>query len=755
MTDNRVHHAEDPVPKISLREVLKSLVLESATQASMHSSLSIAKAEHDHYQAEYDSVEYQFSKYPCMKERATKRRDDAKKEVDKLELQLKNKETAQESIVVGLEQAIFNVQQLASSSETVSRKDFETLQRSHDTLQDRFDKQQDRCDSQQEDIDKLKESLKALTKEVSEAQHLQDESSRKLQAIDNHTTALQKRTTINENSIELVKKDSQTKVDHLRKALQPKIDTLDSKTASNAKAIEGLNTVCENQKSATSELTNGLAKNKTEAIAHGETVRQLGQKVDGFSASVEVAEELAAKREQELERVWSEITEPGKESVAKRLKRQDQAINNLSTKMQSISAPEVPKVTGPTLAQFSQLEHKVTDLDKDVQDSKEALVEVRKRSDIGADTGTTLLSESAKAEFASREFVNDGMDVLRREIGEESDDRDGIIAKKLDSQSEESREGLRALSNKFEEFVEVQKQELIQLREKTTDAQAWANTQIGSMAKTLESLQTQQTTLSESIHALQKRSPASVVNSPAAAPSTQFRPASLPDTHTLTNGVSSPSNANWAARPNGSAVNSRPSPMTPGAGPTNHELVGMLNGMSAHVQHLKQRMDNLTTDELSQQMTEQWSRMFQAKIDALQKDISTLRGRCHPLEAAVNTLQTTNNAFGGRLHSLEQFSHALRADLDHFKTQMPKNNADTETLQKSVQGIETQTKAAIESAKAEVAEDIKAQTEHYVKVSRQIDVLQREINFLHGEYADLKGKCDGLEASMELEDLDE
>ncbi|KAM0713781.1 hypothetical protein Q7P37_010743 [Cladosporium fusiforme] len=773
VTNGQVSHDEDS--SSSLHESLKSLVSELALQASLQNSLGVAKAMLDKYQVDYTSMAHQFTNFPPIKERLTKMRDGAKEEFEKLERQVREKEAAQESLTSNLEQAILDVPSRAHLG-TVPREDFDKLQRSHEilershkTLEDRFDKQQEHCSKQAKAIDEFREALKSITKDVSDTKKFRAESSGSLQAIDKRTTALEGRATTNEAG------------------------------------IQGLRPSVEDHKRAITELKTSLAKNKIELIAKDDTIKSLGLRVDEVDSTITGVEgRVTAKVDvckDDLEKIRSAITEAGKESVVTRLRRQDQLINNIWTKIENISKAPTPPTptcaqeniaaqvdgykkeleqvrsqiaedgkesvmnrlkeqdavinnvrkivedisnvpTAPNPAQLSGLEERLSGLDKEVRALKETTA-------VGQDKD--MLSESDMMAPASQTYVTEQLIRLESTFDDKSDETCKMISDHASSQVEEVRqELLKLLSDRIEKLSKSQAhcEDSRQLDMKeNTNTTARTHAQLASLAKSFEGLQSQVTAFSDTVRALQNRP--SIPAVPTPPPPAQFRPTSLPGTPTLPqiNGISSPSNANLVGRPNRQPSYPMQSPV---GAPTSQDIASLrsdLTGTVAHVHHLRQRMDNLTTEELVERMIEQVKRL---------PDYVNFQAVANTFQAAIDTLQTRGNTTNDRLSSLSQSVKTLHVDLHNLKTQLSTIDLSTvQTLRTSVQNMEStirqlpndvksQTQVAIETAKVEVAKDVDAQTNHLTKLTKQFTAHEGAIVKLNGRVSLHEEACNKL-----------
>lgn len=711
----------------SLHDVAKALVSQMAAQASLYNSLSIAKNKFDRYQVEYASMERQFQQFPPMRERLTKRRDEATNEVVNLERQLKEHEATHESLAATLEHAILNVPnraQIAPNSELVSRENFEFLQRSHETLQNRFDqqqekfeKQQSQCHKQQADIEDLR---KLLTHGVADSTKFRDESLQKLQHVDKRTAALEERSAANEKSIKQAKDTSNVFATQLNDTVNSKFDVF-ATTVSTSKADNkaGIEALAQGLKEATCKLTEGLSKNKTDLAGLETTINRLYQRVGDTDASM-TAQIVVC--ENEIKKIYSEIREPGKDSAVTRLKRQDQLLNNTWTKAEKIS----------------QLEKVVDDLQKEFRTIQE---KQNNRQDATAAIRTSLQIASPNSTFASREFVEEQLRILKESIDEDSDMRDTTVADRVMSESESSKNGLKELSNRLEELGQNLSHESNQLSKKATDAQTWAHAQITTIEMTLEKMQSQLDLLSGTVQSLQKRPSPAITVPPADTP--QFRPVSLPGTPTGVTGQpghrgSMTGPGPGPGRPDGTALQPSRGAISP-VGPSSQELARMqnsINSLAAQYQNLKYRFDNLTTEESARMMVDQMSRMYPAPKD---------------FQASVHILQDLNNAVDNKVNSINDSMISLRVDLDQFRSDVSTDNDRSQVLalQSSVQGLENtirtlqddlegKTKAAIESARGEVAKDISAQTDSIMKLNDRFKILQDRVTEVQGNVSALE-----------------
>lgn len=655
-----------------LREVVQALVSELAERASIQNFFSIAEKKLEKCENEYTANENQFSKFPPVKERLTKRRDEARDAAHKLERQLQEKKITQERIASRLEQAILEMPLLAPKPENGSRENFEilqrsheSLQRSHETLQERFDRQQECCEKQQVTIDGLKSSFESLRKDVAAGvKKTADVSLQTMQAVDKRATPLEQRASNVESLIKSVKKDSQTKAEderNARKSMQSEIDGINASTKENTTHIKGL-------------------------------------------------------------RISLESSRPP---------------------------------PGPTLAQFSELQRLVTDLEKDPKVFKEALGQNHKQ----ASTGSNVVPQYAGADFATRSYVDQKFQERDDWIDSHFAERDKLISDSMTT-------AIADLRTTIEALLEAQSKQAGDLNKKDEEFQNLSQ-EVATMTKTLEELQSKQTVLAD---AVQKRLSQPTATAPTAPnPTPQFNQISSPTTPNLphANGVNSLTNASLPGRPNGTSVPPRTSPWGTGVADLSGQNIAALQrtiealqnehkGTAAHVHHLKHRFDNLTTDELVQRMGDQFSRMypaasdFQAVVKSLSAALRDHDDKMATLEAFIGTPSASNNTLHDRLSSLEQNANSLRIDLDHFRNQMPTNNSgDLEPLKKAVQSMNNtvqlikqnldNAKAAIQGLKTEVSTDVKAQNELIAKLEGQSTILQGSLAGIRGNLSSLEG----------------
>lgn len=625
----QVNGRDDASLKKSLIDSLAAYTSHLTADASLRFSHDLARRQLEHATAEVQSMESHFQKYPAIAERTKNDKARATEKVAKLDLQLKANVVLQSKLAISVSESIFSLFSRAEANlpephpDAVSREEYEGLQ-------DRFQKQQDLLDQHQDRYEKQSSLIERLEKSVKEISDAAAQTSTVDRTLTGEITALKART----QKVELAEQSEKrslrdltaTVSDHTSDIRQLKSDVTQNKSAQD----QALGSVKSTANSATSSVT-------TLREDLGKIERHLRGEFKPIKNGVD--------------QIFAEISEPGKESVLKRLKKHDQNINNLWTKFESSEKPIEP-------ARIKLLEDRVGGLAEDLSKVKVDVKDPLSNAAATQDSVSTEVPHGSNSVAFREEVAHDTHQSLlafKEEIVNDTHQSLLDLAEGFDNHGEHIKEHsaeLATLSAKLEKLDQTQKDDFRQLgalhrasNDKHTSTNAACvsiEEKIASFTHKTDTLQSNFDSLSEIVKSLQKRPALSA--SPANGPnSQQFRPLPPPSPSVAsprTSATPGPAQINGFHPPNNMAATHN---LTNGAlgGPSNNRPVvtpDQIDGIWGSIQSLRQRFDNLTTEEVVKAMVDQASKMFPAAKE---------------FQAAVSVLQQVDKDFASRLGTFE------------------------------------------------------------------------------------------------------
>jgi DNA repair exonuclease SbcCD ATPase subunit len=652
---------EEDATKKLLIDSLAAFTSHMTADAALQVSYDLARSQLEIATAQYKNMQSHFEKYPTIKEQTSADKSKAAVQVAKLELRLKASMDSQSKLTMSVSQAIFDLFSRAEAAlrlpepqlDVVSREDYESLQ-------DRFQKQQDLLDQYQDRFEELDKTIR----EVSEASNqAKTRSSTTEWALGGDITALKTRIQRIEASEESEKRTlrdlAATVLTHTNDFSRVSSDILDNKLNLAAKE-DALNAVSRTAKSAASSAS---------------TVREDLSKIERQLPPIK----------NELGQIWSEINEPGKESVLKRLKKHDLTINNLCTKVESIENPieaRIKLLKDSVESLTGDLSNVRDDVDRNAaaiilpSAATSAPIGTPHGFDIGkfkqevVDEATALVSELAEGHdehTAMIEGLQEKLGLLSIEVDKSNHDHADRFRQleSLDQLNNDSASakyasiekvvaGLTSKTETLQTNINTNSETIKSLDRATNDKHALASAACVSIEKTVagfkskaDTLQSNLESLSEMVKFLQKRP------SPSASPANgtearQFRPL--------------PSQSPGSAQTNGfhpPNTSTAPPHLTNGAlaVPSNSRTTvtpDQIEGIWASIHSLRQRFDNLTTEEVVKAMVDQSTKMFPAAKE---------------FQAAVNILQNVDKDLVGRLGSLDTRLGSLTQNLNNLRSE--------------------------------------------------------------------------------------
>lgn len=672
----------------------KVIIDHMATRCSLQVAQRLVVGQLEKAHAEYDSMRKDFPKFPAVQERVSSNRDKLQGEMSIYDRQLESLEGEHARIASMLSKAVSEVLENIDTrpQDVVSRNDYDALDQRHQRLEKRHQALQDSYKSQQSAIEELQRSVKSM---IANAAAAKNTESQRHQVTSKRFDALER--------MQQTETSSTQKVDQMEHRVYSRLDTLsgdaEKEKVKNKAANDGL-------KSELSDLKSSLAKNKADTIAKLASLSQYGPKLDSLTTTVsKQGSDLQSLNGQvdtcknELDKVWSEIADSGKGSVVERLKRQDQSIMNLWTRVEATAKD-------PAVEKVSKLQELVKCLEDEFQKIKD-----EPKSDV-----RPLVSEQVP-QYVTEDCLNQRISTLENQIEEDSTERDASIASYVDGRYESvdsAKEKFELLSKKLEGFSAEHRKAMDASVMTNADFQSETKKIVESHHTTLVSLdlqlkgglekveraQAQLKGVSDKVDALEQRLAPRQSSAPPSAnphavqsprmPAPQQIPSPLPQgparhpsffAHSPIDQTQRPGNFPVPGNPN--AVRSPITQNTPfnqpngvhaGSSPSHQDFTHLQNqitGVSGHVQQLRQRFDNLTTEEVVRSMVDQMSKMypaaknFELAAKELQVAMSKLLGNHSHMRQALDSIfvkqDGNNKAVAERMRRLEDMLEELKS----------------------------------------------------------------------------------------------
>jgi chromosome segregation ATPase len=648
-----------------LSTLLNLVRAESAVQVSQ----KLAKIQLAAATSEFQNMKHNFPKFPSIEERMKKGKFTADQEVDKLESQLKINADAQPGLAKSLAAAFVDISSRAEerrvpevSPEAVTRQEFKELQDSFAKQQSMLEKQQDQFAKQQDLVDKQQQLIEKL-----QSSHA-DSNKTALQAREQATTTeseMIKDLTKLENQLQIIEASVHSGVERVGKEMQLQLDNVvqDAKRA---------RTAAERHETVVTQTTEKLE-------AQSRVINQLSTTIDAATNTVSGAQKGLTKLEERLTATKNEVGQIGANEqrvIAQLLREYDQKLNDLRTLVESLRS-ESAHLQDELVAQKA--------------------VKAQKAEDTPNPVMLTKSDDKAAAPADSEAFmaqVEAALAHLKSEMEDDANTRDEVIGGAQDEQEAKlarTKEQLSSLAQKVETLekqADACSSGIQRLQQTTDEKHAQTNAALKEIQGTYATLQEKTTSLSENIAALEKR-PVAAAHMPAPSAVTdavQFRPVAAQSprgsgsrsgsTSGQANGVHSPRNP--ASPFGGGFANGAPLPREIDV------LSNQIQGLVGTVRNLKQRMDNLTTEEVFRAMADQFmstfpgAKEFQAIVDALKVMDANLAARLDTSDSKVNMLhgnqtelrrkldELANRVFEGQVRTsdVEEEAKVLRKDFE-------------------------------------------------------------------------------------------
>lgn len=728
--------------KKQLLESLVTLTSHITADAALRSSHDLAKRQLENATAEHQNMKGHFQKYPAIEERTTSDKTKAAEKVAKLGKQLKPSEDSQLKLAAPMCEAIWNLFSMAEASKqlpepqpnAVSKEDYEALQ-------DRFQRQQDLLDQQTSMIEGLVKTVKEASESATQAK----------------------------NQASTVDRSISASID----TLKIRISKVESHDQPEKRKLHDMATTVSKQTSDIEQLRSDISDNKSELAAKANTLDTISHTVNSATSSTKALSDGLGKVERqipnikdelnqiwkEVNQIWKEVSETGKGSVISRLKSYDKTITNLWTKVEANENSVETRV--------KPVEERLEGLGQDLMKVRENLAEERlgslglaqELSKVKEDTrlhasSNAVASVPAPAATSAPTSAPESFDLasFKEEVVQEAGEQTEVLSEEMDKHSEAIetlKGGLDSLAKKLGDLEldhangTRQRQSLDQANNDrhasisaTCDLIKESVTAVEGRADTLQS---DLRSLSTTVESLQNRPPVASppVNGPVVS---QFRSlpqpsaqAPSPRTSAMvgfpqTNGIHPP---NPTAAPQ-QMVNGTP------AGPSNNDMAvtvtsDQMQGLWATMHGLRQRMDNLTTDEVVKSMVDQASKMypapkdFQAAVTALQNADKTLGTglASHDMRLTSNDQQLTTLR-----HSFKGYQDAQLQEQAQLNTQIQQLRGDVATTKNVTDQLPKESNDQISKAQKMFDDAVEAQTNTIVDIRKEVTNIRNQVNAL-------------------------
>jgi hypothetical protein len=667
--------------KKQLLESLMALTSHITTDASLRSSYDLAKFRLERATIEHKNMEGSFSKFPAIKERTSNDKAKAAEKVAKLEKQLDTSGNSQVKLAAPLCDAIWGLFSKVQASSLPEPRPDAVSREDYDGLEDRFQKQQDL-------LDKQSSLIEELTTDVKEAKE----------------TAVQA-------------KNQASKTDRIVPgdiaALNTRIGKVETSEQTDKPILRDLVKMVSNQKGDIQLLRSDVVQNKSDlaAVKEDSLTRHKGATLSASEGLGKLERQLIAIKN-DVGQIWKEILEPGKSTVIERLKTHDKNINNLWTRAgSSESSSKALELRVKSAEEL--LENLSQNLDKVKGDNSESerIKHVEERivglgQELDKVKADALLkasddaAASAPANSAQSNTLNKfDPDAFKQEVVDDVEEQTATVAEAVDEHGKEIdklKAGLGSLTEKLDrleldhdnEDRERQSQDLANNERHNVMNAKCDRIQAAVIVfkNTTDTLRKDIDTLSTTVEFLQDR-PSQTSSAMNATVAQQFRPVSVqpPRAPTPRTSVSGPTQTNGIHPPNGTVP---PQQTINGTltGPSNGEVAINMEWAAvwAAINSLKQRYDNLTTEELMRKIVDQSTKIYPA-AKAFQEAVLVLQDTDKRHDAKLTSLEMRLTPLEAKVGGLAQNMALVRHEFKSHATEVNINmNGRIQQLQVDV-----------------------------------------------------------------------
>jgi chromosome segregation ATPase len=723
--------------KKQLLESLVALTTHITADSSLRSSHELARRRLESAEAEHKNMTSFFQKYPAIEERLADERDKAAKKVAKLDKQLELSGASQAKATAPLCETIWDLfSKVAASSRPEPQRDVVTREE-YEGLQEHFQKQQDLLNQHQGCIEKQSSLIDELKKTVN------DKSAKSVQA-----------------KIQTENTDRNILGDIT--SLKARLDKVETSEQMDKDMLKDLVPMTQKQKDDIQRLASDIALHKSDLAAKENALTRLKSDLDSATSSTSAmrvdlgkVERQLTVNKNEVEQIWKEIKETGKQPVVWRLKTHDQLLNNLDTKVKSAEgrlsnlSQDLNKQPEGSMepARMKLAEEKIDKLAQELSKIKEDV----KLKALNHDAAVVPAPATSSEQTAPPPNFN--FDAFKQEVVDDVEEQTEELAKLMDehdAQITQLKEELGSLSdkhNRLELGHENEVRERQSMDQGNSEAHAVMNAKCDSIQSdattlkdTTDTLRSDIDSLSATVRSLQDRLPQPAASVNGAVATQQFRSLSAHSPQALTprTSISGHVQTNGVHPPNGAMP---PQQMANGtfAGPSNSEVAvtpDQIQGIWASIHSLQHRYDNLTTEEIVRAMVDQQSKMypapkeFQAAVNMLQNVDKAIDNKLTSLETKLGSVET-------RMSSLAQNSASVNMLRNEFRATATENNTN---INARVQQLQTDF-AALRDGLRELRDETNTTiSEAQALFDNAVDCQTNVINDLRGRFEALEDK---------------
>lgn len=723
--------------KKQLLESLVALTTHITADSSLRSSHELARRRLESAEAEHKNMTSFFQKYPAIEERLADERDKAAKKVAKLDKQLELSGASQAKATAPLCETIWDLfSKVAASSRPEPQRDVVTREE-YEGLQEHFQKQQDLLNQHQGCIEKQSSLIDELKKTVN------DKSAKSVQA-----------------KIQTENTDRNILGDIT--SLKARLDKVETSEQMDKDMLKDLVPMTQKQKDDIQRLASDIALHKSDLAAKENALTRLKSDLDSATSSTSAmrvdlgkVERQLTVNKNEVEQIWKEIKETGKQPVVWRLKTHDQLLNNLDTKVKSAEgrlsnlSQDLNKQPEGSMepACMKLAEEKIDKLAQELSKIKEDV----KLKALNHDAAVVPAPATSSEQTAPPPNFN--FDAFKQEVVDDVEEQTEELAKLMDehdAQITQLKEELGSLSdkhNRLELGHENEVRERQSMDQGNSEAHAVMNAKCDSIQSdattlkdTTDTLRSDIDSLSATVRSLQDRLPQPAASVNGAVATQQFRSLSAHSPQALTprTSISGHVQTNGVHPPNGAMP---PQQMANGtfAGPSNSEVAvtpDQIQGIWASIHSLQHRYDNLTTEEIVRAMVDQQSKMypapkeFQAAVNMLQNVDKAIDNKLTSLETKLGSVET-------RMSSLAQNSASVNMLRNEFRATATENNTN---INARVQQLQTDF-AALRDGLRELRDETNTTiSEAQALFDNAVDCQTNVINDLRGRFEALEDK---------------
>jgi predicted nucleic acid-binding Zn-ribbon protein len=693
----------DDAEMIPLLGPLAKLLALVRAESGVQVSQKLAKIQLETANSEHHNMKHNFQRFPSIEERLKKGKITADQEIAKLERQLTIQTKSQTGIAKSLATAFLQISSRAEKARRVNEVPPDAVSRQElRELQDRLDKQQGMLEKQSDLVNMQRQHIDALRNSHTEAQ--KNALQARQQANTTESEMIQDMTKL-ENQLQIIEASLRSDVDRVRKEIQPQLDKAIHNAADCARSA------AEGQETAVTQIAERLG-------VQSKVLSQLSNTVEAATNTISSVQKGLVKLEERLTATKNEVGQIGaneQRAVSQRLEGYDQKLNDLRGSVKSLRSENARIQEDPA--------HNA----QSVKDAPNPATSTYSENQ-AASTGINAFMAQVEKEFVVTE---NALADLRRELKDEAEAQAETLGGAQDAQDADlsrTNEQLASLAQKveaLEEQASTCSNGIQRLEQSSNDKHTHTRAAYDSMrdaVKTIQSnlemLQAKTTSLSDNVAALERRPvPTAQMPAPAAQDAVHFRPVATQSPRAANSRSGSTSGqANGVQSPRNPA-----SPLTPfgfsGGAPQTLPrdlavLADQVRGMAGTVSNLKQRMDNLTTDEVHRGMVDQFSKMYPAAKD-FQATVSALHATDAKLEASLNS---TNGMMIGN-------QAELRRKFDELAERFVEGQERTSEVKEAVSELRKNVEVSMDQARSDFDTAMGLQTGVIIDVRHQVQAL--------------------------------